>query len=84
MSAEERKQVAEDKKKERQFHVLDETRSGPAGRRALPARCARLFLYDEKKAELTPCAIRYFRWKPAPSSIRKSIIPAVRTRYAPS
>lgn len=55
MSAEERKQVAEDKKKNAEFHVLDETPFWSNGTPGFTSKMrTRLFLYDEKKAELTP------------------------------
>ena len=62
MSAEERKQVAEDKKKNAEFHVLDETPFWSNGTPGFTSKMrTRLFLYDEKKAELTPCSDPLFQ-----------------------
>lgn len=62
MNAQERRQVAEERKKNAEFHVLDET---PFWTNGLPGFTSkmrtRLFIYDEKKAELTPCSAPLFQ-----------------------
>ena len=62
MNAEERKQVAEDKKKNAEFHVLDETPFWSNGTPGFTSKLrTRLFVYDEKKDELTPCSAPLFQ-----------------------